>query len=188
MAARVSTWGHRETDKAETDHSQGGHNQHHRLAGELVDDIFIEVVFRSGTGDNHTGGHRDKEGGHLGHKAVAHGGGGVDLHDLPKGTHMIQEAHDDAPHQVDEGGDDRHDRVALDELGSTVHGAEKVGFPLDFRAAGARLLFVDQAGAEVGVDRHLFAGHRVQGKGGRNLGNTLGPFGDDDKVDCQQRQ
>lgn len=35
---------------------------------------------------------------------------------------------------------------------------------------------VDQPGVKIGVNRHLFAGHRVQGKAGRNLGNTLGPL------------
>ncbi len=49
-----------------------------------------------------------------------------------------------------------------------------------------RLRLVDQPGVKIGVNRHLFAGHRVQGKAGRNLGNTLGPLGDDDKVDDHQ--
>ena len=87
--------------------------------------------------------------------------------------------HDDATHQVDEGGDQGHDGVALDELGGTVHGAEEVRFPLDVAAALPGGLFVNKAGAEVRVDSHLLTGHGVQGEPGGDLGHTLGALGDD---------
>lgn len=69
-----------------------------------------------------------------------------------------------------------------------VHRAVEIGLAGDIFTPGLRLRLVDQPGVKIGVNRHLLAGHRVQGEAGRNLGNTLGPFGDDDKVDCQQRQ
>ena len=50
-------------------------------------------------------------------------------------------------------------------------------------AAPARVVLADQPGVEVGVDRHLLAGHRVQGESGAHLGDALGALGDDDEVD-----
>ena len=45
---------------------------------------------------------------------------------------------------------------------------------------------VDQPGREVGVDRHLLAGHGVQGEPGRDLGDAAGALGDDDEVHDHQ--
>ena len=53
-------------------------------------------------------------------------------------------------------------------------------------AAAARLLLVDEAGREVGVDRHLLAGHRIQAEPRGDLGDAAGPLGDDHEVHHQQ--
>ncbi len=41
----------------------------------------------------------------------------------------------------------------------------------------ARLVLVDGARAQVGVDGHLLARHRVEGEAGRDLGHALGALG-----------
>jgi hypothetical protein len=82
--------------------------------------------------------------------------------------------------------DDRGDRVALDELGGTVHRAVEVGLGGDLLAAPSRLVLVDEAGVEVGVDGHLLAGHRVEGESGGDLGDAAGAVGDDDELDDHQ--
>ena len=64
--------------------------------------------------------------------------------------------------------------------------AEEVGFFAHLGAAAARFLLVDQAGVEVGVDRHLLARHRVQREARADLGDALGALGDDDEVDDHQ--
>ena len=48
------------------------------------------------------------------------------------------------------------------------------------RCAG--LGFVDDAGVEIGVDRHLLAGHGVQGEAGRDFRDAAGALGDDDEL------
>jgi hypothetical protein len=53
-------------------------------------------------------------------------------------------------------------------------------------AALARLVLVDQAGVQVGVDRHLLARHRVEGEARADLGDAAGALGDDDEVDHHQ--
>ena len=56
-------------------------------------------------------------------------------------------------------------------------------------AALARDLFVDQTGGQVGIDRHLFAGHGVQIEARRDFGDTARTLGDDDEVhDDQDRE
>ena len=52
--------------------------------------------------------------------------------------------------------------------------------------APARFLLVDQAGGEIGVDRHLLAGHGVQGEARRDFGDTARALGDDDEIDDHQ--
>ena len=58
-----------------------------------------------------------------------------------------------------------------------------------FCAALARLLLVDQAGGQVGVDRHLLAGHGVEVEARGDFGDAAGALGDDDEVhDHQDRE
>ena len=87
--------------------------------------------------------------------------------------------------------DDDHDagdRVALDELRGAVHRAVEVGLARDLGAAHARLVVGDLAGVEVGVDRHLLAGHRVEGEARGHLGDAAGAVRDHDELDHDQDQ
>ena len=66
---------------------------------------------------------------------------------------------------------------------------KKPRFVLDLAAPPARLLLVDQAGGEVGVDRHLLAGHGVQVEARGDFGDAAGALGDDHEVhDHQDRE
>ena len=86
------------------------------------------------------------------------------------------------------GDDEAGDGVAADELAGAVHRAVEVGLCLDGPAARARLALGDEAGVQVGVDRHLLAGHGVQGEARRDLGDAAGALGDDDEVDDDEDQ
>ena len=56
-------------------------------------------------------------------------------------------------------------------------------------AALARRRLVDQAGRQVGVDRHLLAGHGIEGEPGRDFGDPRRALGDHDEVhDHQDRE
>jgi hypothetical protein len=46
--------------------------------------------------------------------------------------------------------------------------------------------FVDQAGGEIGVDRHLLAGHGVEVEARRDFGDAARALGDDDEVHDHQ--
>ena len=92
------------------------------------------------------------------------------------------------PSRLMRGDQDAGHRVALDELRGTVHRAVEVGLLGDLGAALARLLVGDLAGVEVGVDRHLLAGHGVEGEARADLGHAAGAVRDDHELDHDQDQ
>src|SRR5262249_2909499 len=95
----------------------------------------------------------------------------------------LRNADDHPADDVDEHHEQSGDRVAADELGGAVHGAEEAALVLKRLAALLGGLLVDQASREVGVDRHLLAGHRVEVETRRDFGDAARTLGDDDEVD-----
>ena len=118
----------------------------------------------------------------LRHEAVAdrklheHIGRGDKLHLMP------EHADNDPAKGIYGGNDEAGNRVAAYEFRRTVHGAEKSALLLQLAPSRGRLLFVDDARREIGVDRHLLAGDGVQCKPRANLGNPGCAFGDNEKV------
>jgi hypothetical protein len=103
------------------------------------------------------------------------------------GRHVVRDhAEQEAADDVDEEDQQARDRVAAHVLAGTVHRAEELGLLADLGAALLGLLLVDQAGVQVGVDRHLLAGHRVEREARADFGDALGALGDDDEVDDHQ--
>ena len=99
---------------------------------------------------------------------------------------VLEDADREAADDVDECDDDAGDRIAADELARTVHRSVEVGFLRDVRAALAGLVLADQAGVQVGVDRHLLAGHRVQGEARRDFRDAARAVRDHDELDHDQ--
>src|SRR3546814_17737905 len=52
----------------------------------------------------------------------------------------------------------------------------------------ARLILGDQPGIEVGIDRHLLAGHRIEGESRGDFRNAGGAFGHHHEVDDGDRK
>ncbi|MBN8751603.1 MAG: branched-chain amino acid ABC transporter permease, partial [Variovorax sp.] len=77
----------------------------------------------------------------------------------------------------------------IDTLGK-AYGSSLVSLPLgQVLAALACYLLVDQSGGEIGVDRHLLAGHGVEVEARRHFGDAAGALGDDHEVhDHQDRE
>ena len=102
---------------------------------------------------------------------------------------LLQHADGDAAEDVDGDDDSAGDRVAAHELGRAVHRAVEVGLVLRSSARRSRASRVgDQAGVQVGVDRHLLAGHRVEGEARADLGDTAGAVRDHDELDDHEDQ
>src|SRR3546814_3817119 len=75
------------------------------------------------------------------------------------------------------------DVCSSDLLRGTVHRTVEVGFGGHLAAAGAGLVLGDEPRRENGVDRHLLAGHRVEGEAGADLGDSAGTVGDHHELD-----
>ena len=99
---------------------------------------------------------------------------------------MLADADGETADDVDGGDDQRGHGIAPDEFGGAVHGAEEIAFLVEFAAAPARDFFVDGAGVQVGVDRHLLAGDAVKGEACCDLRDAGGALGDDDEIHHQQ--
>ena len=101
---------------------------------------------------------------------------------------MLPDADDQAAEEVDEQNQDRGDGVAAHEFAGAVHGAEEIGFMRRPPAALRGVFLIDQAGIEIGIDRHLLAGHAVQREPRGDFGDAARALGDDDKIDDDQNR
>ena len=99
---------------------------------------------------------------------------------------MPGDADDDAAEDVDGENDEAGDRVAADEFRRAVHRAEEGALLLELAPARLRHLLVDEAGREIGVDRHLLSRNGVEGEARADLGDAGRALGDDQEVDRHQ--
>src|SRR6185437_12883452 len=140
----------------------------------------------AGLGDQQArgGGHDQRR--HLRYQAVADGEQRLGVRRVGEAQALLHDADHHAADDVDHHHEEPGDGVAAHEFRSAVHGAEEAGFVLQRLAALARLLLVDQAGGEVGVDRHLLGRHGVGVEARRHYGDAAGALGDDDEIDDHQ--
>ena len=99
---------------------------------------------------------------------------------------MLHQTDGQPADNVDQHDHDAGNRIAPDKLGGTVHRAKEVGFVGNLRPASFGVFFANQAGVQVGVNRHLLAWHGVQGEACAHFGNPTGALGDHQKVDDGQ--
>jgi hypothetical protein len=122
-------------------------------------------------------------------ETVADGQQRVVVGRVGEGQIHLRDADEDAAENVDEGDQQAGDGIAADELRGTVHGAEEGAFVFQLRRRCLASILVDQAGGQIRVDRHLLAGHGVQGEAGCDFRDTARTLGDDDEVhDHQDRE
>ncbi|MNN05274.1 hypothetical protein D3C81_1180290 [compost metagenome] len=173
-------------DDAHQPHDAGSQVQHARIGEELPGQLFADVLLIGHARHDHTGRGGDHQRRDLRHQAIADGQQRVVVHGGAEVQVVLHHAHHHAGGDVDEHDDQARHGVAAHELAGTVHGAVEVGFLRHFGAALLGGGFVDQAGVEVGIDRHLLAGHRVQHEARAHLGDTARALGDDHEVDHDQ--
>ncbi|MCZ7617307.1 MAG: hypothetical protein M5U32_03030 [Myxococcota bacterium] len=89
---------------------------------------------------------------------------------------------------VDRHDDETCDRIAPYELARAVHRAVEVRLLLELAAPSARLLIVDHAMIQIGVDRHLLSRHRIECEASRHLRDASGTLRDHDEVDDEEDQ
>ena len=170
-------------------HDAGRHAERLRIAGQLLHQRLVGGAADARLRDQQArrGGHDQRR--HLRDQAVADRQQRVGARGIGKAHALLGDADDDAADDVDEHHQQARDRVAAHEFRGAVHGAEEAAFVLQLLAAllGGRL--VDQAGAEIGVDRHLLARHGVEVEAGGDFRDAPRTLGDDHEVhDHQDRE
>src|SRR5262249_29864229 len=123
---------------------------------------------------------RHQEGWNHRHQAVADGQCGVGTQCFAERYIELKDADQESGDDVDAGDQYRGKGVALVEAGGAVHGAIELGFLGDLLAPCTRLVFVNQPGIQVGIDRHLLAGHGIEGESCGNFRGTDSAVTDDD--------
>ena len=183
--------------RQERQRRQAGHERQHcgrarrhrhrlRVAAELAHQRHVGGSLGAALGDDDAGCGRDQQGRDLRDQAVADGQGGERRGGIAERHAVPAEPDGQAADDVDDGDEQGGDRVAAHELRGTVHGAVEAAFLLQLAPAHARNLVGDGAGRQLGVDRHLLAGHGVQAEPRRDLGDAPGALGDDHEVHHQQ--
>ena len=150
---------------------------------ELVQDRLVGRAAGAALRHQKRRAERGDEGGDLRHEAVADRELGEDVGGLGQGQAVPGHADDDAAEDIDREHDQARDGVAAHELRGTVHRAEEGALLLEFAAPALGFLVVDQAGRQVGVDRHLLARDGVEGEAGADFRDTGRALGDNDEVD-----
>ena len=158
------------------------------IAAQLIDDGLIGRTQLTAAGDQQAGRQRDDQRRDLADQSVAdrqpheHVGRFADLHVVTGVTD------DHTAEHVDAGDQQAGNGIAANELGSTVHGTEERALHLQFLAPFVRLLVVDHAGGQIGINGHLLAGNGVKGKAGADFRDAGRALGDDDEVDRHQNE
>ena len=99
---------------------------------------------------------------------------------------MLTNANRQAAHDVDDQNQEAGHGVTAHELGSTVHGAEEIRLLSQLFTTFFGGFLVDHTGIQVGVDRHLLAGHGIQGETCIDLGNAACTLGHHKEVHDHQ--
>ena len=152
------------------------------MGAELAEERLVGRAAGARLRHEQAGAGRDDEGGDLRHEPVADRQQRVGLRRGREGQILLRDADDDAGDDVDEGDDEAGDRVAANEFRGAVHGAVEIAFVLEIAPALPRLRLVDEAGREIGVDRHLLARHAVQAEARGDFGDASRTLGDDDEI------
>ncbi len=168
------------------DHDEGRHAQRLRGTGQLFCQGLVGCARHARLGNQKARGGGDDQRRDLGHEAVTDRQKGIGLRGVIECHAVLSDANDDAPDHVDERDQDPGNGIATHEFRGAIHGPEEGAFIFQCLAAGLGLILVDQAGGEIGVDRHLLAGHRVKAEPRRHFGDAARTLGDDDEVHDDQ--
>jgi len=146
-------------DQAEHAGCRRDHTQGDRIGRQLRDQRLVGRALDPGLGHQKTGGDRHNQGRNLGNQTIADGHHHIGVGSVASWHLVLQHPDQDAADGIDGGDDQAGHGVAANEFGRTVHGPEEGRFLLQLLAAALGLGFVNQAGGQIGIDRHLFAGH-----------------------------
>ena len=158
--------------KADAEQQQSRHVKRLGEVRQLVKDRLVRRAARAAFGHDQTGGERHYQRRNLAHQPVPDSQRGKDVKGIAHTHAALHDADEDAADDVDQRDNEPRHRIAAHEFRRTVHGTEKRAFVFQFLTAATGLVFVDQSSAHIGIDRHLFARHRIEREPRGNLGDT----------------
>ncbi|MNO92172.1 hypothetical protein D3C76_837370 [compost metagenome] len=157
-----------------------------RFGEQLGFDLIANIIAVADACHDDRRGGRQQQGRDLRRQAITDGQQNVLLERVAGIEIVFEDTNTDPADDVDHQHHNPGDGVTTDKLRGTVHRAVEIGLFRHLFTPISRLFLVNQPRIEVGVDRHLLAGHRIEGKARRDFRNTLSTFGDHHKVDNHQ--
>ncbi|RMP83406.1 hypothetical protein ALQ17_05274 [Pseudomonas fluorescens] len=167
--------------QAHADHDQRGQPQRTVAGAQLLDDLAAQVprfAVAVDAGNHGARRHRNQQRRDLCDQAVTHGEQRVGVHRHAERHVALDHADQHAAQQVDRQDHQAGDGIALHEFHGAIHRAEHLAFALQARTPATGFGLVDIAIAQVVVDAHLLARHRVQGEARGHFRHTFGALGD----------
>ena len=167
-------------------HHGGGHAQRLGIEGQLLDQRLVGGAFDASLGNHQARGGRNNQRRHLRHQAVTHCQQGEGLSGVAKAHALLGHGDNDAADNIDAHDQKTGNGITAHKFAGAVHRAEEIAFRFQILAALLGFFFINQAGRQIGIHRHLLAGHRVQTEACGDFGDTARTLGDDDEVDDDQ--
>ncbi len=178
---------HGETEGDKQADQPGGDKQRARGVENLPGNVAAHRRVRRRPRHHQTRRRGNQQGRYLRDQSFADGQQRVVLQDLHHVLPFAQ-AHGKAAENVQNDNDNRRNRIAPDKLVRAVHCAVKIRFLPDSLAPGPRLLLIDNARVQIGVNRHLLARHGIQSKPRRHFRHAPRAGRDDHKLHHHQQQ
>ena len=150
---------------------------------KLLREGGAETFFLRGTCHQNTrcgGDHQSRD---LRNQAITNTQDGIGLQRLRHLHVALQHADTNTTNDIHQRDDYTRDRITAYKLAGTIHRTVKIRFLGKGIPPFTRLILLDQTGVQFGVNRHLFARHRIQRKTRRHFRYSAGALGDDHKVD-----
>ncbi|MFO1076179.1 MAG: hypothetical protein U1E73_00470 [Planctomycetota bacterium] len=166
----------------------GDEAQRAGLAEDLRAELLAEALVGRALGHQDAGRGRHQQARDLRDEAVADRQDRVLEERVVERQVAVDHAHDQAAGDVDRGDDEAGDGVAAHELAGAVHRAVELHLRGQLAPLQLRLLAGDEAGAEVGVDRHLLARHRVEHEPRGDLADAVLALRDHHELDDHEHQ
>ena len=138
----------------------------------MVTNVPCHVFGRGNARHDDGGCDREQERGDLCNKTVADRQEDVDLCSVRNRQVVLERANNQATNHVDNKDQNAGDCVALDELRGPVHRSIEFGLFANLFAPGGRFFGCQDSGVQVGINRHLLAGHCIEREARRHFGHT----------------
>ena len=186
----------RQTQEGEVRHARHGAHHPHQTGRDcqrlgrckhLAADLLAHLFGARGTGHHDRGCGGQQQGRQLRHQTVTDGQQGIHLARFAERHAVLEHAHGHATDQVDEQ-NQQTDGITAYKFAGAVHRTVELSLLGDFLTARLGLVLVDQTGVKVSVDRHLLAGHGIEGETRAHLGDTPGTLGHHHEVDDHQNR